>query len=60
MFKFPSVLRADRNARYAAGASLSPSKPFRPHKPRFQRGNPKFELRNPKNEVFKRADLAIK
>ncbi len=31
MFKFPSYLRADRSARYAAGASLSPSKPFRPH-----------------------------
>ena len=33
MFKFPSVLRADRNARYAAVASLSPSKPFRPQNP---------------------------
>jgi len=33
-------------ARYAAGASLSPSKPFRPHNP--QVGNTKFQI--PKNK----------
>jgi len=49
MFKFPSVLRADRNARYAAKASLSPSKPFRPHNPpggKFQITSTKLQIKS--------------
>ena len=46
MFKIPSDLRADRSARYAAKASLSPSKPFRPQNP--QAGNSKSQSQNNK------------
>ena len=50
MFKFPSDLRAEGNARYAAEASLSPSKPFRPQNP--QVGNSKPQVPNYKTNLI--------